>query len=357
MEMRGTRKHRRISLNILFALAFGAACCAQAQTQPGAQPAQSQPSQAPPSASPTPQPPTITSLAAKTVVFITVPYKEADATEPKYVGGTGFFVGIPANLHGKDISFDYLVTNRHVAEAEGALPSSLMPDVSVTLNLLNPQNGEAAVTSTVNLTGSTHWYFPADPTVDLAVLPVGPTNALDAKVIPISLLATDELIRSRSVGLGDPVFFVGYFEQFPGIHHFDPIFRSGVLAMMPTDPIPMEDDPKDPAKKTPEHLWLADAHAFLGNSGSPLFINLGGFRNGMMLLGGPTDYLLGVVNGFIAELNGTVTGAATFEVATHQDLPNSGVLTFVPAQKLRDLLYDSELQKLRDEIIAAQGTR
>lgn len=63
--------------------------------------------------------------------------------------------------------------------------------------------------------------------------------------------------------------------------------------------------------------------------------------------------MIGVVNGFIPEeADGKVTGAATFDGARGQ-LPNSGLLTFVPAQELRDLLLSPPLQTLRDTDVAA----
>lgn len=351
-EMRTSRKARQLSFTVFYALAsgLGTICWAQAQGQQGTQSPTAPKSGQPPSqeTQSSQGQASFTSLAAKTVAFITVPYKDTATNKVKGISGTCFLVGFPDSRR-KGQSFVYLVTNRHVADAEGAPPSTIQPVVYIRTNLVQPKNGESAVNTTITLTGSQHWYFPADPTVDLGVLPVIPNlQTIDMRIISVAMLATDEIIKSRSVGLGDPVFFVGYFSQFPGIQRADPIYRSGVLAMMPADPIPMQDDPTNESKLTPEHLWLADAHAFLGNSGSPLFINLGGFRNGT-IYAGVSEYLLGVVNGFIPEHNGTVTGAATLEEATRQDLPNSGVLTFVPAQELRDLLYDRELQKLRDD--------
>ena len=346
---------RKLRFNTLVALtlALGAGTTlARAQSRSGTQTPQAQSSQPPPP-QPSPQP-SFTSVLAKTVAFITVPYKEVGAAELKGVSGTCFFVGVPDDRLGKEEAFLYLVTNRHVANAEGAPASSVLREVYLRWNLLRPQGGKTAVDSAVKFEGWRHWYFPADPTVDLAVLPFGPDlKTLDVRLIPVSMLATDEVIESRSVSVGDPIFFVGYFSQFPGIQHADPIYRSGVLAMMPADPIPMRSDPTDAAQAIFEHLWLADAHAFLGNSGSPLFINFGGYRDGSVFAG-VSDYLLGIVNGFIPERDGIVTGAATFEEAARHDLPNSGILTFVPAQKLRDLLYDPELQGLRDEIVAAR---
>lgn len=360
METRTVREPRHLSFKFLLALALalGAAGGVHAQRQQGAQAAAApKSSQAPPQTKQSSPQPSFSSLAAKTVAFITVPLKVSPGAKPTGVTGTCFFVDIPDDRLGKDRSFVYLVTNRHVAVAEGAPPSTILPLVYVRSNLVQPQNGQAAINITTPLSAVQHWYFPTDPTIDLAVLPVvlnpQTQQTIDMKLVPVSMFATDEVIKSQSVSLGDPVFFLGYFAEFPGLLRADPIYRSGVLAETPVDPIPMRDNPADDSKRTLEHLWLADVHAFLGNSGSPLFISLGGMRNGVVSLG-VSDYLLGVVNGFIPEVGGMVTGAATFEEAARHDLPNSGVLTLVPAQKLRDLLYDPELQKLRDEAVAAQ---
>lgn len=324
-------------------------CNAQPQTRPS--------SNQPPAQATVPQRPasqpaqvSLTDQIAKSVAFITVPY--GDPTKPGFISGTCFFVGVEDERLGKTTVFSYLVTNRHVATAEGVPTNQLLPYVYIRANVSQKDGTDLSVDSTVPLAGRVRWYFPEDPTVDLAVLPIAPTRAdVDIKEIPTSLLATDEVLKSRAVGIGDAVFFVGFFFQFPGISRIEPIYRGGTIAMMPTDPIKMQDNPDDKGIK--EHLYLADAHAFHGNSGSPLFVNLGGYRNGTMLLGVPAVYLIGVVNGFIPEAtNGKATGAATFEGSEGQ-AANSGILTFVPAQELRDLLYGAPLQGMRDKDVAA----
>jgi hypothetical protein len=98
---------------------------------------------------------------------------------------------------------------------------------------------------------------------------------------------------------------------------------------------------------------LADAHAFLGNSGSPLFVVVGGYRNGGFLATPSPDYLLGVVNGFIPESADGNVIAATLEVGSKDNLHSSGVLTFVPAQELWDFLYSPALKHQRDEAVAS----
>lgn len=302
----------------------------------------------------TPGPQTPSSTAeeqlTKTVGFITVPYKDGSAT--RFISGTCFFVFVPEERLGKEGGFVYIVTNRHVATAEGVDPKALLPGVFIRVNLASPQNGTAIAQNLVPFKGQTHWYFPSDDTIDLAVLPAAPKpGALDVKAIPIPFFATTDVMKSEQIGIGNSVFFVGFFLQFPGTTRVDPIYRQGVIAMMPADPIQMSDG-RDQKITTLEHLYLADAHAFHGNSGSPLFVQISGFRNGVMRVGGFPYQLIGVVNGFIPERNDIqVSGAATFESSNE---PNSGILMFVPAQELKDLLYSPELQKMRDDIVAAQ---
>lgn len=235
--------------------------------------------------------------------------------------------------------------------AEGADPTTLDSDAYIYVNLSKPQANGAIFKYRIPLKGITRWYFPTDASVDLAVLPFAPPPQLfDFKVIPVSLFATTEVLKKEQIDIGDSVVFIGFFFQFSGTTRVEPIYRQGVIAMMPEDPIKMSDG-VDHKFDEMEHLYLADAHAFHGNSGSPLFVQTSGFRNGVVRSGSDFE-LMGVVNGFIPEqTNMLVTGASTFESS---DQPNSGILTFVPAQELRDFLYSPELQKLRDEVVGAQ---
>jgi S1-C subfamily serine protease len=286
----------------------------------------------------------------KTVGFIRVPYRDQNG-QISSVWGTCFFVVVLDDRLGKDRGFLYTVTNRHVATAEGTDPDALASEVYLYINRAKPERNQAIAKDVVQLTGTTHWYFPADATVDLAVLPVAPQPpAADITFLPVALFATSDVLKKQRIDIGDSVVFIGFFFQFPGTTRIEPIYRQGVIAMMPDDPIKMTDGIAHKFD-TMEHLYLADAHAFHGNSGSPLFVQAGGFRNGSITAGSQFE-LMGVVNGFIPEeTNVLVTGASTFESS---DQPNSGILTFVPAQELRDFLYSPALQKMRDDAVAAQ---
>src|ERR1700676_962412 len=146
----------------------------------------------------------------------------------------------------------------------------------------------------IPLGGQFHWYFPSDDSVDLAILAIAPDQTkYDYMALPTSLFATRDVVTTQGIAEGDSILFAGYFYQFPGLRKFQPIIREGILAMMP-------DEKLDTTLKKPGHLYLGDVHVFGGNSGSPLFVNLSGMRNGSLLLG--TQYrLLGVVSGFYHE--------------------------------------------------------
>jgi len=186
-----------------------------------------------------------------------------------------------------------------------------------------------------------HWFFPIEDAVDLAVLPLAPDqDRFDYEAIPISGLATKEKIQSENIAPGDTVVFAGYFYQFPGQRRIQPIVRQGVLALMP-------DEELKTTLQKPGHLYFADAHAFHGNSGSPLFVNAGGLRGNTV---SPFSVLLlGVISGYYPEGETFSVPAAT--VLTGQVHDNSGIATVVPAYQLKALLDSREVQAARDAAV------
>jgi hypothetical protein len=155
------------------------------------------------------------------------------------------------------------------------------------------------------------------------------------------MLATKDVLEANRIHEGEPLSFAGFFYQFPGFKRIEPIVRQGIIAMMPDEQFPLVGHP--------QHLYLADVHAFGGNSGAPVFINLGGTHENRMISG--QEYrLLGVINGeifddenFNLKLTTTVTGSGK---------ANGGVSTMVPADELKQLLDDAQLQRMRDDAIA-----
>jgi len=98
-------------------------------------------------------------------------------------------------------------------------------------------------------------------------------------------------------------------------------------------------------------LFLADLHAFHGNSGSPVFVNLGGMHHGSFFAG-DRYILLGLISGYYPESAGFSVPAAT--VLTGEVRDNSGIATIVPGEELIKLLNSKEVQANRDNEVARQ---
>ncbi len=274
---------RRISFFILCACLMVGSAAAQ-QPQP--------PSPVPQSSSTT-QP--LNAAALKKVVgFLRVGFlKDGQAY---VVAGTCFFVIYEDKRLGDNGGFVYLVTNRHVA-VPGIDEGQHYPVqwTKIRLNLRPITQAMESEEVNIPLGVQMHWYFPSDDGVDLAVLPILPDQArYDYQAFPVSLFATKDAIAASQIAEGDNVLFTGYFYQFPGLKKVEPIVREGILAMMP-------DEVMETTLHRPGQLYLADVHSFGGNSGSPLFVNVGGYRNGSLTVGGFPYRLLGVISGGYTE--------------------------------------------------------
>jgi hypothetical protein len=186
------------------------------------------------------------------------------------------------------------------------------------------------------------WTYPADDAIDLAVIPFMPDQAkFDVEAIPVSMFATQDVIKKDNIAEGDSVLYTGFFYQFPGSLQIEPIIRQGIIAMIPNEPIPTTLGKLGRA-------YLADAHVFGGNSGSPMFVNLSGARNGMLMVGSRYAFL-GVVSGLEPE----ETNVALRPVATYSGKidANSGVSFIIPADQVADLINGPEMTNLREEAI------
>jgi hypothetical protein len=218
--------------------------------------------------------------------------------------------------------------------------------ISIRLNRRQVEGDSIAQDLLLNPFGNVPWILPQDDSVDLAILPILPDiNTFDFKVIPISILIGKAELAKQEITEGEPVFFAGFFYQFPGAKRMEPIVRQGIIAMMPQDKVPFVG--------TAQKVYLADLHVFGGNSGSPAFINLSGFHRGGMIIGSDNYRLLGVINGEVSEdQNFNLEFTTTLKGIGKG---NSGVSTLVPSDELKALLDDPRLQKLRDDVVKAQA--
>ena len=255
---------------------------------------------------PEPQLPFTTQIK-RTVVFIQTDCRHivtaeeaADVNSPKKPTdsffGTGFFVSIQDKRLPQGV-FGYLITNHHVAQPgiENGHPCEVL-DHFVRLNLKEKnQEGSSKLLPLGNNPG---WKFPDNQAVDLAALPFLPDeHVFDFEAIPTGEMATQNTMTALSIAEGDSVVFCGLFIQYGGLTNggltrMEPIVRTGTLAMLPNELL-------STTLGKPGRVYLAEAHVFGGNSGSPMFVNVGGIReNG---ISGIAYKLLGVVAGEIFE--------------------------------------------------------
>jgi hypothetical protein len=301
-------------------------------------PPQSAPSQTQPSVAAPPPLPFATQIK-KAVVFIQTDCRMGEGVESHV--GTGFFVFVPEPRIGVDRGFIYLVTNRHVVQP--GIENSKPCDVAayfVRMNL-KPQGNNSPASQSVSLgeVKKTGWVFPTDPSVDLAALQVNPDQKVfDFQTVPLGMLSDQ---KTDGLTEGDSVLFTGLFVQYMGQSRMQPIVRSGTVAMLPDEMI-------STTLKKQGHVYLTEVHAFGGNSGSPVFVDVGGIRKGKI---GFEYKLLGVVSGEVFE-----TADFQLQVATTYkgDLAaNSGISIVVPAEDVKALLQSAEFQKKRDDEVAA----
>jgi hypothetical protein len=255
--------------------------------------------------------------------------------------GTGFIVGFLDERIGKDVGFKYLVTNRHVVQPgiENGRPCKVV-NYSISVNHVGTPANPTPYLQSLVASPEGMWGFPDDGSVDLAATQFALSNSeFDFMSIPTNLFVTQEMIQKNEVVEGDPVIFTGLFIQYAGTTSLEPVVRSGAIAMLPQNLI-------QTTLHKLGHVYLAEAHAFGGNSGSPMFVDVNKFKNSLGF-----DYkFLGVVTGEIQEtedmtLNVTTTYKGTVSA-------NSNVSVIVPAFEVNKLLMSPVFQHLRDAYVA-----
>jgi len=269
----------------------------------------------------------------KVVAFIYYPDNPTN-TSPN---GTGFLVITPSANDTNKV-FGYLVTARHVLRPS---TNNWLPSVFVRLNRRDGTSEKILlplVTNGPNKNVFTH----DDPTVDVAIVPFFPkpfTN-YDALFLPLSFVTSEEDFKSLDIHEGSDVFFTGMFVRHLGDKRNTPITRFGKVALIGDEKIDWITGKTD--------LYLMEANSYPGNSGSPVFFQIGSERaNGSIVLsGGPNIRLAGVMSGCYNDIQ----PIQTVSVSTNQYVtPNLGISGVVPAYKIKDILSSQELKQKRGE--------
>lgn len=163
-------------------------------------------------------------------------------------------------------------------------------------------------------------------------------NSVDFKAIPQDQFATKSIVSEKHVNENDEVLFSGLSTIFPGFKKNYPIVRHGHLALLPSEDISVDRDRPD--KKT--KIYMAEVTSFGGNSGSPVFLRLGGVRESVgVTFEGFNYYLLGIMSAYYPDI---------------ETQYNSGIALIVPVDKINDILSSDLVKAFFANVIASDKT-
>lgn len=268
----------------------------------------------------------------KTVAFI---YAPGD-NERVLPNGTGFFIALP-NPQEKDKSAGYLVTAKHVLQKRDK--KSFFPFILLRLNTKNGSSQMVPV-SLVHDGANKNVFLHQDPSVDLAVIPVNLNpGQYDLLALPSSMIVTKEDFANLRIAEGTEVFFTGLFTPYLGKERNYPIVRFGRLALVTDERIDWDG--------VGTELYLMEAASYGGNSGSPVFFQVGMEAlkpKSLILSGDPMIKLAGIMKGFFSDFQ-------PLKFINTDAIPlapsNMGIAGVIPVHQLHEILFSDELKQSR----------
>jgi len=273
-------------------------------------------------------------MLVKAIVYLYPTIEDAENSQSK--GATGFIVNMAFERKFGDAIYQhaYLVTNRHVVDADikvvrlnrfdGGTDSYLIPDGSW---FFHPDGDDIAITN-----------FRFDRRV------YDHLHLLDTMFI------TKDFIQEQDIGIGDDVFTIGRFKFHEGRKRNLPSALFGNIAQMPEEKILVRQATNYTAL---QEAFLAEMRSIGGYSGSPAFVYLAPYTHRM------TKEPRGLDNKFYTRLLGIDSGhLPTEERIKDKDGKmmdgwrvegNSAMAVVIPAWKLQELLDIDELKQQRSE--------
>jgi hypothetical protein len=297
----------------------------------------------------------------KTVVFIQTNWENSttqnilDAMKQplmKSQTGTGFLIFVPIPELGKDASGNqygwyFLVTAKHMIwqSTSDHKMGPYAKNMTVLFNKTTSNNPSGQLRDESNIDildsrGDLRWFVDrSDPVADIALSSIIiDKNYVDFESFPQERFATKSIVLEKKINENDEVLFSGLSTIFIGSKKIYPIVRHGHLALLPGEDIPVDPDRLD--KKT--QIYMAEVTSFGGNSGSPVFLRLGGVRESVgVTFEGFSYYLLGVMSGYYPDI---------------ETQYNSGIALIVPADKINDILASDLVKAFFAKIIASEKT-
>jgi len=172
--------------------------------------------------------------------------------------GTAFIVGYPiAGQAGQFVPL--VVTAKHV-----------IGDHDRVFGRFSTQEGKTTATVEYDLKAlrrSGDYWEHKDPGVDIVVFRTQHFEQAKYQVVPLELVASKEMFRSESIQTTDRVVLPGLLVNFMGLSKNYPIIRSGSIALIPDEPIPMRYTVGSKTIETRQEAILVDGTAVPGETG------------------------------------------------------------------------------------------
>lgn len=182
------------------------------------------------------------------------------------------------------------------------------------------------------------------------------SNKFKVRYLSEDMLTTKADYEKLNIKEGTEIFFTGLFAPHFGEKRNYPIVRFGRVALIPEEKINLGENIKT-------DLYLIEANAFGGNSGSPVFFYFGIERNpGSITVGPPLLKLAGVVSlhffdlipvKFIQDPSQKTETASSKKAQKIVPVvtPNIGIAGVVPAYNIQEIMFGDELVGRRIEEI------
>lgn len=187
-----------------------------------------------------------------------------------------------------------------------------------------------------------HWFFHADSTIDVAVLPISVPPWAAAASLKSSWIATEFKLTTKDFGAGDLAYIVGIFNKMRGQNKNVPFVHTGHIASMGHGEVALMKDWRLGAQADASVEvagYFVQATTLPESSGSPVFvrrsIELGDTTNVRKWVYGSV-WLLGLWSG-----NWSTNGDRGVIVGDDMGI-------CVPAPKILDVLDRDELRQLRE---------
>jgi hypothetical protein len=288
----------------------------------------------------------------KTVAFVygEAHVKDKDGKHVLVEGplGTAFFVFYPDKRGGEGYGFTYVVTAKHVLKDE--LEGKYLDKIRLRLNRKTGTGVGFALLQVSDSKGNLLWLDDRDdPNANIALSLGYPSDEeVDYQKISIQSFADSDTLKKSNVSEGDSVYLIGLMPQFTGETRNYPVVRHGSIALLSDEPIPIADNVK-------QHVYAVELGSWPGHSGAPVFLSLGGYRNGAMNVGDSYS-LLGLMLGYFENARPFEAVAPTNSVWLG-DTSNIGISYVLPASEILKVLQSKEAQQERDADILSKSDR